>query len=203
MLERKGQNTETNSTDSMKQTNKNGEKSEPSSQPWTPVNIDVDNIPIPNEDSNKSDSKSVTNVDNCVPVNDIPTPSNIPVPPESCQSTTPVTGSSTPILTIQQTCPVKPIPSTAVTPVTTPVPNATVVPVNKKPPAVETKPIKHKISKLPMPPGIKQTDLEAIESPPSRTPSPVIVIVPPKPKTPPRKSGIMNLPMPPGMIIHF
>lgn len=50
-----------------------------------------------------------------------------------------------------------------------------------------------KVTKLPMPPGINQTDLEAIESPPSRSPTP-----PPaaKAKTPPRK-GIMNLPMPP------
>lgn len=47
------------------------------------------------------------------------------------------------------------------------------------------------VTKLPLPPGIDQTDLEAIESPPSRSPSP-----PPKSKTPPRKS-IMNLPMPP------
>ncbi|XP_044731728.1 cyclin-dependent kinase 12 isoform X3 [Chrysoperla carnea] len=50
------------------------------------------------------------------------------------------------------------------------------------------------LTKLPLPPGIKPTDLEIIESPPSRTPSP------PKPKTPPpppKKSGIMNLPMPP------
>lgn len=51
------------------------------------------------------------------------------------------------------------------------------------------------ITKLPMPPGINQTDLEVIESPPSRSPSPPPP--PPKPKTPPRKS-IMNLPMPPG-----
>lgn len=56
------------------------------------------------------------------------------------------------------------------------------------------------ISKLPLPPGIKPTDLEVIESPPSRTPTPPPQ---PKPKTPPplpqpKKSGIMNLPMPPG-----
>lgn len=52
-----------------------------------------------------------------------------------------------------------------------------------------------KVTKLPMPPGINQTDLEAIESPPSRSPTP-----PPstRAKTPPRK-GIMNLPMPPGI----
>ncbi|KAF5303475.1 hypothetical protein FQA39_LY09938 [Lamprigera yunnana] len=49
------------------------------------------------------------------------------------------------------------------------------------------------ITKLPMPPGMNQIDLEAIESPPSRSPSPV---TPVKSKTPPRR-GIMNLPMPP------
>lgn len=51
-----------------------------------------------------------------------------------------------------------------------------------------------KVTKLPMPPGINQTDLEAIESPPSRSPTPPPAI---KARTPPRK-GIMNLPMPPG-----
>lgn len=53
-----------------------------------------------------------------------------------------------------------------------------------------------KVTKLPMPPGINQTDLEAIESPPSRSPTPPTAT---KAKTPPRKS-IMNLPMPPGIV---
>lgn len=56
------------------------------------------------------------------------------------------------------------------------------------------------ITKLPMPPGINQTDLEAIESPPSRSPSPAPPPI--KPKTPPRKT-IMNLPMPPGNLVFF
>lgn len=47
------------------------------------------------------------------------------------------------------------------------------------------------ITKMPLPPGMKHQDLEVIESPPSRTPSPPV-----KQKTPPKK-GIMNLPMPP------
>lgn len=50
------------------------------------------------------------------------------------------------------------------------------------------------VTKLPMPPGMDQEQLEAIESPPSRSPSPVPVT---RPKTPPRKS-IKDLPMPPG-----
>lgn len=55
------------------------------------------------------------------------------------------------------------------------------------------------VTNLPMPPGIDQEELEAIESPPSRSPSPLPVI---KPKTPPRKS-IKDLPMPPGKFIFF
>lgn len=51
------------------------------------------------------------------------------------------------------------------------------------------------VTKLPMPPGINQTDLEEIESPPSCSPTPPPQLV--KAKTPPKK-GIMNLPMPPG-----
>lgn len=50
------------------------------------------------------------------------------------------------------------------------------------------------VTNLPMPPGIDQEQLEAIESPPSRSPSPLPVT---KPKTPPRKN-IKDLPMPPG-----
>lgn len=47
------------------------------------------------------------------------------------------------------------------------------------------------LTKLPMPPGLNQSDFETIDSPPSRTPSPE-----PKPKTPPKK-GIKDLPLPP------
>lgn len=54
------------------------------------------------------------------------------------------------------------------------------------------------VTNLPMPPGIDQEELEAIESPPSRSPSPLPVT---KPKTPPRKS-IKDLPMPPGMFFN-
>jgi hypothetical protein len=51
------------------------------------------------------------------------------------------------------------------------------------------------LTKLPMPPGIRQSDFESIDSPPSRSPSPEPVVN--KHKTPPRK-GIKDLPMPPG-----
>lgn len=48
------------------------------------------------------------------------------------------------------------------------------------------------LTKLPMPPGIDQNDLESIDSPPSKSPSPI-----PEKKTPPKK-GIKDLPLPPG-----
>ncbi|XP_054285526.1 cyclin-dependent kinase 12-like isoform X2 [Macrosteles quadrilineatus] len=47
------------------------------------------------------------------------------------------------------------------------------------------------LTKLPMPPGIDQNDLESIDSPPSKSPSPI-----PEKKTPPKK-GIKDLPLPP------
>lgn len=57
------------------------------------------------------------------------------------------------------------------------------------------------VTKLPMPPGINQTDLEVIESPPSRSPTPTPVV---KAKTPPpSRKGIMNLPMPPGTFLQL
>ncbi|CAH1397370.1 unnamed protein product [Nezara viridula] len=55
---------------------------------------------------------------------------------------------------------------------------------------------KPKLSKLPLPPGINQNDLESIDSPPSRSPSP------PKPVTPmpAAKKSIKDLPLPPGVL---
>ncbi|XP_063232565.1 cyclin-dependent kinase 12 isoform X2 [Bacillus rossius redtenbacheri] len=63
--------------------------------------------------------------------------------------------------------------------------------------ATETKvtPQKPKsLTKLPMPPGINQSDFESIDSPPSKSPSPEPQLE--RIKTPPRK-GIKDLPMPP------
>jgi cyclin-dependent kinase 12/13 len=54
------------------------------------------------------------------------------------------------------------------------------------------------LTKLPMPPGIRQSDFESIDSPPSHSPSPEPVVN--KRKTPPRK-GIRDLPMPPGKCV--
>jgi hypothetical protein len=67
-----------------------------------------------------------------------------------------------------------------------------------KPPIAEVLPVVLKpksLTKLPMPPGIRQSDFESIDSPPSHSPSPEPVVN--KHKTPPRK-GIRDLPMPPG-----
>ncbi|XP_063972966.1 cyclin-dependent kinase 12 isoform X2 [Diachasmimorpha longicaudata] len=59
------------------------------------------------------------------------------------------------------------------------------------------------LSKLPLPPGINQNDLESIDSPPSRSPSPPKVkpaaVTTPAAKVAVKK-GIKDLPMPPGMI---
>lgn len=182
---------------------KNGEKPETSTQPWTPMSFDIVDIPIPSESNTppRSTNSSFLPVNPAVPaevsnnitvaisvptVNTVPpVPMEITPPPASL---TPTKASST----------VVPVPSPVPLPNSVP---ATPPPSAKKAPATDNSKstLKHKmLTKLPMPPGIKQADLEAIESPPSRTPSPV---PPVKPKTPPRKSGIMNLPMPPGKLI--
>ncbi|XP_018334512.1 cyclin-dependent kinase 12 isoform X1 [Agrilus planipennis] len=97
--------------------------------------------------------------------------------------TSPVHSMSTSLI-IKQSAP---LPSQPVTAVVAKKPTTT---INE----IKTLGSKHKnITKLPMPPGINQTDLEAIESPPSRSPSPKQIL---KVKTPPRKS-IKDLPMPP------
>lgn len=79
-----------------------------------------------------------------------------------------------------------------------PIPNVVLPEVVNKPAVRQSEPNRTKpksVTNLPMPPGIDQEQLlEAIESPPSRSPSPLPVT---KPKTPPRKS-IKDLPMPPG-----
>lgn len=74
-----------------------------------------------------------------------------------------------------------------------------------KPPIVEFK--TKSLKKLPMPPGIDQNDLESIDSPPSRSPSPPKVTMMVRKEVPitplgvgklSRKRGIKDLPMPPG-----
>lgn len=51
------------------------------------------------------------------------------------------------------------------------------------------------INKMPLPPGMKSTDLESIDSPPSRSPSPLPPMEKKKPKT---VKSIKDLPLPPG-----
>ncbi|EZA62427.1 Cyclin-dependent kinase [Ooceraea biroi] len=56
------------------------------------------------------------------------------------------------------------------------------------------------LKRLPLPPGINQNDLESIDSPPSRSPSPpnkAQLKFPPSTPKPPLKKGIKDLPMPP------
>lgn len=65
------------------------------------------------------------------------------------------------------------------------------LPTEVAPPVLKPK----SLTNLPMPPGIRQSDFESIDSPPSHSPSPEPV--PNRRKTPPRK-GIRDLPMPPG-----
>ncbi|XP_039297011.1 cyclin-dependent kinase 12 isoform X1 [Nilaparvata lugens] len=67
-------------------------------------------------------------------------------------------------------------------------------------PTVVSKP--KSLVKLPMPPGINQNDLESIDSPPSRSPSPNVrrrkaPVTPPLPQPPAVKKGIKDLPLPP------
>ncbi|KAL0268020.1 UNVERIFIED_CONTAM: hypothetical protein PYX00_010110 [Menopon gallinae] len=51
------------------------------------------------------------------------------------------------------------------------------------------------INKMPLPPGMKSTDFDNINSPPSRSPSPLPVLDKKKPKT---QKSIKDLPLPPG-----
>ncbi|XP_015512702.2 cyclin-dependent kinase 12 isoform X1 [Neodiprion lecontei] len=92
-----------------------------------------------------------------------------------------------------------PAPNTAISKFNTPnnlVPLKSIDP--PKPPIVAFKTTK--LSKLPLPPGINQNDLESIDSPPSRSPSPPtkgqnkFLSTTPKPPT---KKSIKDLPMPP------
>ncbi|RZF38941.1 hypothetical protein LSTR_LSTR013929, partial [Laodelphax striatellus] len=70
-------------------------------------------------------------------------------------------------------------------------------------PTIVSKP--KSLVKLPMPPGINQNDLESIDSPPSRSPSPAahrrrVPVTPPLPQPPTTttvKKGIKDLPLPP------
>lgn len=68
-----------------------------------------------------------------------------------------------------------------------------------KPPIVAFK--TKSLSRLPLPPGINQNDLESIDSPPSRSPSPpnkTQVKFPTSTSKPPQKKSFKDLPMPPG-----
>ncbi|KAF4520966.1 hypothetical protein B566_EDAN011602 [Ephemera danica] len=75
-----------------------------------------------------------------------------------------------------------------------PIPMDNVVVRPPEPPPPPRLPAPHRnrsLTKLPMPPGINQSDLESIDSPPSGADSPLVDVTPlqpVKPKTPPRRS---------------
>lgn len=136
----------------------------------SPVVMDIDDIPIPETEPAKLNDIELPNSNN-----------------GAASTTEKITSPPTPPL--PSSAPPKPATVTAES---SPPPKKSVPEVNK------TKP--KNVTKLPMPPGIDQTELEAIESPPSRSPSPLPVSLPAKAKTPPRKS-IKDLPMPPGKFL--
>ena len=147
------------------------------------ISMDIDNIPIPSED--KVDSAP------SVQLNEIALPE---VKMDIVESKPPTPQESVMLLPIIVKPP--PVPAPVAPPL--PKPPKPLTPKKSIPLLELSKSSKLKnVTKLPMPPGINQTDLETIESPPSRSPSPMPL---PKAKTPPRKS-IMNLPLPLGKII--
>ena len=131
----------------------------------------------------------------------------IPVPaPAPATTHTPAPTPSTIAILPNLSVPPPPLPSPV------PAPNSAIAKFNTpnnlipiksvdppKPPIVAFK--TKSLSKLPLPPGINQNDLESIDSPPSRSPSP-----PPRsvskfsftPAKPPVRKSIKDLPMPPG-----
>ncbi|KAG5883730.1 hypothetical protein JTB14_024231 [Gonioctena quinquepunctata] len=137
----------------------------------TPLPMDIDDIPIPDTEPTKLNDIQLPEENNFAIVEKTKTP-----PPK------------TPPLPLNN---VLPAIQPAMKVITGPPPVE--IPPVKKPSEVPKQ--KPKVTKLPLPPGIDQTLLETIVSPPSRSPSPL----PPvsvKAKTPPRK-GIKDLPMPP------
>ncbi|XP_022920199.1 cyclin-dependent kinase 12 [Onthophagus taurus] len=137
-----------------------------------PIPMDIDNIPIPSDEKMtppkiKLDEINLPGVTN-VKVQDITLPESTPPLPTSGDQSN-VSGTVSKEMAVKRN----------------------IINIDPK---TNTK-IKS-ITKMPLPPGIKQTDLEAIESPPSRSPSPTTMAANSKAKTPPRKT-IMNLPMPP------
>lgn len=79
-------------------------------------------------------------------------------------------------------------------------------PSEAQPEPMETNSVKTKpksVTKLPMPPGMEDTELEAIESPPSSISSPVSS--PKREKSPPHntRKSIKDLPMPPGKKCYY
>ncbi|XP_076265488.1 cyclin-dependent kinase 12 isoform X4 [Rhynchophorus ferrugineus] len=139
-------------------------------------------------------------------IDDIPIPESMPIEPEKSNGTQTVINNNSQVIPPMRTpneflCNRESLQANN----SIPMPPSTPAIVNVEQKINETTPIKSNdvakskpksVTKLPMPPGMDQTELEAIESPPSRSPTP-----PPKPKakTPPlnTRKSIKDLPMPP------
>lgn len=159
-----------------------------------PMPMDIDDIPIPDDNSapplpsntTTTTPSAAATTNEQIKLNDIALPSTINN--NTSNNVEKPTG-----------VPPPPLPNHAPPKVIT-VNNDEIKKVVEPPPSViKLKP--KNVTKLPMPPGMDQSELEVIESPPSCTPSPTLPITI-KPKTPPpaqqpHRKGIMNLPMPP------
>ncbi|XP_012233397.1 cyclin-dependent kinase 12 isoform X2 [Linepithema humile] len=144
-----------------------------------------------------------------------PPPPPLPPLPQSVESASTVPQVSAPIpISVPPIPPIQPNISALpppIPPIPVPAPNTIMAKFNPpnnlvplksvdppKPPIVTftTKSLK----RLPLPPGINQNDLESIDSPPSRSPSPpnkAQLKLPTSTTKPPQKKGIKDLPMPP------
>ncbi|XP_066589252.1 cyclin-dependent kinase 12 isoform X2 [Prorops nasuta] len=190
--------------------------------------VDVVDIPVPVTEETLSKTPplpmpQVTNSSALIPpVHNSPLPNNYPMPnnayaivhPPIVQDTSGIMQVPAPVPNpIPSATPVLPNMSVPPPPIPIPVPAPSTGlskfnPPNNlvllksidppKPPIVNFK--TKSLSKLPLPPGINQNDLESIDSPPSRSPSPPnktpnkFSLVAPKP---PQKKSIKDLPMPP------
>ncbi|XP_072379323.1 uncharacterized protein Cdk12 isoform X3 [Diabrotica undecimpunctata] len=161
----------------------------------TPFSMDIDDIPIPDSEPSKLNDIQLPNNNSDATTEQIKSPTTPPLPIPNNITPAPMT----PIITIISTGPATITTSTISPPVKSVVNRTsaiiTVTEVNKSKPK--------SVTRLPLPPGIDQTQLETIVSPPSRSPSPlpaptsaVRSTTNSRAKTPPRKN-IKDLPMPP------
>nr|CAI5830995.1 unnamed protein product [Callosobruchus analis] len=143
-----------------------------------PIPMDIDDIPIPETEPSK--------------LNDIALPSNGEA--DAGSQTPPLSPMLNNEFVRNGGAPVGQPPSSG-----QPLPSSQQQEPKKPVPTPVEKPKPKSVTKLPLPPGIDSTQLENIESPPSRSPTPPLpapVVPVSRSKTPPRKS-VKDLPMPP------